>query len=342
MAIPDMMYKALEKDFPHLRAEIRRAMAVSHQLRSKRVVDRRAAIPDKVPGQCEVNTFDAKNTKDIPGSQVGNEESPPLSSNTQAVFGDQNSRRFRIFSQNILGLNGIDGAAGDLNCTTDYKEANAFQFSFEGHPHMVCGNGDGFFKPFVFCRDVVGHEEGHAFVALLAGHRYIIIFGVTDDGAINESHADIIGECFEQWDDGVTVHEASWLMGEHCITECQKAKGWIAIRTFDPNKPAYPGDEQPNHVSERKFRPPLRQFDMGGVHYDSKLMNMPFKAFAVEHGGHYAFEAPLDIFFSALKVSKPFMKFVDVARLTVDCCETRYPKHKALLVDCWERFGHKL
>ena len=124
------------------------------------------------------------------------------------------------------------------------------------------GNGDGItYNPFVTC-DIVGHEFTHGVVQTSANLIY-----QNESGALNESFADIFGECVEHFATG----NHDWKIGADITITAS------AIRSFsNPNSLGHPDTYQGQYWATGPF-------DYGGVHTNSGVQNHWF--YLLSEGG---------------------------------------------------------
>jgi Zn-dependent metalloprotease len=238
----------------------------------------------------------------------------------------------RTFWKDVAGRNSLDDKGVDLRSVARYDKNydNAFQTSHEGEPIMVYGSGK-IFLPLCKSLDVAGHEMGHAIVGAVVG---LIYFG--SSGALNESFADVFGECIEQWHQGKKISEASWLMGEDIMSDELKAKGWRAIRTFKQGEKAYPSDPQPDNWKNRY----VGLDDNGGVHINSKIANAAFYNFCVNGGFEYAFKEPFQVWYKALQyLGSRMAGFKALKKASIKACEELHPDKVPALQQAWQQVG---
>jgi Zn-dependent metalloprotease len=203
----------------------------------------------------------------------------------------------RDFYRDVLGRDSIDGAGGALvanvNFGVDYP--NAF---WDGE-RMVFGGGDGVvFQDFTTDLDVPGHELTHGVVQYTAGLEY------TDQpGALNESFADIMGVCVDQYASGQDAGEHNWLVGDKVMAENLYGE---AIRSL-----AHPGTAYDNKAMGRDNQPAsMAGYVAGGdPHVNSGIPNRAFYLAAIDLGSIPAAK----IWYAALQNLWPKAQFADAA-----------------------------
>ncbi|MEU4427978.1 M4 family metallopeptidase [Actinoplanes sp. NPDC024001] len=127
-------------------------------------------------------------------------------------------------------------------------------------------------------------------------------------GALNESFADIIGACVDQFVHKVDAGEHSWLIGEDVLTDRLHGE---AIRSM-----AHPGTAYDNPILGRDPQVGhMSAFDPGaGVHVNSGIVNRAFHLAAVELGSFPA----VRVFYAALAELWPRAGFADCAYLCAE------------------------
>lgn len=154
--------------------------------------------------------------------------------------------------------------------------------------NMVFGKGDpSYFNPFGNFIDIQSHELGHAILQYEADFIYD-----GQSGALNEHVADVFGICIKQWQYKENSSEASWLLGEGLWVD----KKFKALRSMQAPGTAFPGDDQPEHMSEFYDG----REDNGGVHINSGIPNKAFYHVATRLGDN-SWDKPLKIWYQTIK-----------------------------------------
>ncbi|KAI3489506.1 hypothetical protein L1887_46552 [Cichorium endivia] len=231
-------------------------------------------------GQLERDIYDAKQTQELPGTQVRYEGQP---SNGDVAVDE---------AYNYLGIthdffwkeyqrDSLDNKGLILTGTVHY--GREYQNAFWNGQQMVFGDGDGeIFNRFTIAIDVVAHELSHGVTETEAGLIYF-----EQSGALNESLSDVFGSLVKQYHLKQTADKADWLIGEGLLAKGINGKG---LRSMSEPGTAYDDpllgkDPQPAHMKDFiKTRE-----DNGGVHLNSGIPNRAFYLAATAIGG-YAWE----------------------------------------------------
>ncbi|WP_426185879.1 M4 family metallopeptidase [Microbacterium sp. TWP3-1-2b2] len=220
---------------------------------------------------------DAQNTETLPGVVVRSEDGPAVDDVSVNEAFDGLGATFELLL-GAYGRNSLDGAGAALDATVHYgvDYDNAF---WDGE-RMVFGDGDGeVFRGFTGSITVIGHELAHGVIQHTAGLEY-----QGQPGALNESIADVFGALTEQYSEGQSADQATWLIGAGIFTD--EVQG-TALRSMLEPGTAYDDDElgkdpQPAHMSD--FVQTTE--DNGGVHINSGIPNRAFALTATTLGGN--------------------------------------------------------
>ena len=297
-AIPPHLLEHLAKSSNEARA--RRAQATLHADQRHRTARIDIPVPtepdepdeEQPPHAGDPNRtiHDAENTEQLPGKKVRAEGDPETDDPAVTRAYDHLGATHRLFSE-VYGRDSLDGQGLPLIASVHYGRdyANAF---WDGQ-QMAFGDGDGdLFVCFTSALDVIAHELTHGVVERTAGLVYF-----DQAGALNEHLADVFGALAEQYADGQTVDQATWLIGDGLFTPAVEG---AALRSMKAPGPAYDDDvlgkdPQPAHMDDY-----VETFmDNGGVHINSGIPNRAFYLAATELGGH-AWEAAGKVWYEAL------------------------------------------
>ena len=231
-------------------------------------------------GQLERDIYDAKQTQELPGTQVRYEGQP--SNGDVAVdeaydyLGITHDFFWKEYQRDSLDNKGLI-----LTGTVHY--GREYQNAFWNGQQMVFGDGDGeIFNRFTIAIDVVAHELSHGVTETEAGLIYF-----EQSGALNESLSDVFGSLVKQYHLKQTADKADWLIGEGLLAEGINGKGLRSMSEPGTayNDPLLGKDPQPGHMKDFiKTRE-----DNGGVHLNSGIPNRAFYLAATAIGG-YAWE----------------------------------------------------
>lgn len=176
---------------------------------------------------------------------------------------------------------------------------NAF---FNGHL-CIYGNGHRMFTPIV-ALDVIAHELGHGIVSSAGGLRY-----KGESGALNESFADIVGTSFEFYLYREFPHlqgQADFLIGEDCMAHARCLR--------DMKNPE--SCRQPSRYKGKYFINPKSNYDYGGVHINSGIINFCFSLLCEKLG----LKSTLDLFLAVLSDLKPTASFNEFSLILRSKC----------------------
>ena len=248
------------------------------------------ARPTRAPGDSDRTISDADGRERLPGRRVRTEGQPAGSDHavneaydglghTQALFWTQ------------FGRDSVDGNGLPMEATVHYGEQ--YDNAFWDGERMVFGDGDGqVFNRFTISPSVIGHELTHGVTQFTANLQY-----EGQSGALNESMSDVFGALVEQYSQGQSTAEASWLIGEGLFTD--QVEG-IALRSMKAPGTAYNDDvlgkdPQPDSMAGYVET----DDDNGGVHLNSGIPNRAFYLVADALGGN-AWEIPGRIWYDTL------------------------------------------
>jgi len=248
---------------------------------------------------------DAQNTEKLPGLVVRTEEEGPVDDTSVNEAFDGLGATFELLLA-AFERNSLDGLGAGLDATVHY--GTDYDNAFWDGERMVFGDGDGeVFRGFTGSITVIGHELAHGVIQHTANLEY-----QGQPGALNESIADVFGALTEQFAEGQSADQASWLIGAGIFTE--EVQG-TALRSMIEPGTAYDDDElgkdpQPAHM--RDFVQTVE--DNGGVHINSGIPNRAFALTATILGGN-AWERAGLIWYRALTGDLPstatFRQFAD-------------------------------
>jgi Zn-dependent metalloprotease len=199
--------------------------------------------------------------------------------------------------------------------------------------NLMFGLGDpSYFNPFGRFIDVQGHELGHAIIQYEAD---LIYEG--QSGALNEHVADVFGITVKHWTEGNDVNTGSWLIGQG-LWKPRQGSNYRALRDMASPGTAFPGDDQPAHMSEFYSG----QEDNGGVHINSGIPNKAFYLLSTRLGGN-SWDKPLKMWYQTIKdqrVTGQRTDFLSFAVATYNVAKKKYDEATANLVrDCWGQVG---
>ena len=189
----------------------------------------------------------------------------------------------------------FDGQGASITTIVRFSQdfVNAFW-----HPGLnLLAFGDAL--PFAGALDVVGHELTHGVITHSANLVY-----QDQPGALNEAFADIFGEMIEARTEG----EPDWLIGTGLDTPLRNMAGPAAL-TFQLREG---GRRRPYPTKMSEYVDPLVEFDNGGVHINSSIINRAFYLLAEGLDGAIGLRDAERIFYRALTVHLfQYSQFVD-------------------------------
>jgi Zn-dependent metalloprotease len=273
---------------------------------------------------------DAQNTETLPGLVVRTEEEPPVE---DAAVNEAYDGLGATFDMLLAAFerNSLDGSGAPLNATVHY--GTDYDNAFWDGERMVFGDGDGeVFRGFTGSISVIGHELAHGLIQHTANLEY-----QGQPGALNESIADVFGALTEQYLNGQTAAEATWLIGAGIFTD--EVQG-TALRSMLEPGTAYDDDElgkdpQPAHMKDFV----RTTEDNGGVHINSGIPNRAFALTATALGGN-AWERSGQAWYRALTGSLPrTADFRAFAEATLDAAATIDEDTATAVRDAWTLVG---
>jgi len=174
--------------------------------------------------------------------------------------------------------------------------------------YMVFGNGKTEFKPLV-SPDVISHELTHGLVQTICGLQY-----KGHSGALNESLSDVIAIMYEFYlyqkyneDKDISnnlLGQADWEIGEDIMKNNRHC-----LRDFiNPNS-----QKQPMRMNDMYYIDPNSNFDYGGVHYNSGIINHLFYQICLKEDKNDVLELWYRVY-KKLKPDSDFKDFTDIIK----------------------------
>ncbi|MBX9608381.1 MAG: M4 family metallopeptidase [Gammaproteobacteria bacterium] len=307
---PHLLRKLLESPREEIRQAALSTLLVTERLRGQRVLRSLQGVA-MAPSRGRRTVLDLRGSSRLQSAVIARTEDGPPSSDASVNRAFDGLGQTREFFQRVHARNSIDdrGMRLDAYVHRGQRYNNAF---WDGQ-QMVFGDGDGvLFTDFTKSLDVIAHELTHGVTEHSAGLEYH-----RQPGALNESMSDVFGSLVKQWVLNQTADEADWLIGSDIFTPGIEAD---ALRSLKAPGSAYDSpdmgkDPQPAHFSQYVNLPDTEDGDWGGVHINSGIPNKAFFLVATAIGGH-AWEAPGQIWYSALKAAGPNTQFREFAELT--------------------------
>ena len=301
---PFMLSEIAKRGSSAQKSQAMKSMLLSERVRGRREAFGQFYVSQHVGSKC-VMEFDAKNSKDLPGTPISN---PDKSKDPEVKEAYAGANATYDLYKAAFDRNSIDDKGMCIKSSVHYDEKydNAF---WEG-TQMVYGDGDGdLFNRFTISIDVIGHELTHGVTEYEAGLEYH-----DQPGALNESMSDVFGSIVKQWSKKQTVDKADWLIGEGLFTKKVKGK---ALRSMAAPGTAYDDpvlgkDPQPANMKNYE----KTTDDNGGVHTNSGIPNHAFYNTAMEIGGR-SWEKAGKIWYIALRDRlRPTSDFQSAANCT--------------------------
>lgn len=235
------------------------------------------------------------------------------------------------FFLNVLGRNSLDDKGMTLVSSVHVNKK--FNNAFWNGEQMAYGDGDGnIFTRFTKALDVVGHELSHGLVMHTSNLEY-----QNEQGALNESFADVFGSLIKQWKKKQTAAKADWLIGAEIMGPGVTAK---SLRTLKPvpayqNDPLLGNDPQPKLLKDKY----TGTDDHGGVHYNSGIPNHAFFLVATNLGGS-AWTKAGKIWYKALLALTRTSQFADAVEATMSAARTEFGTQEETVVKkAWQTVG---
>jgi len=302
---PHILRKLADK--PKLRDRALRNLAITEGFRGARQAF--VAMPLLPQQGTEHRTIcDARNTTNLPGTQVLDEGGPNNADVAVMEAYNYSGDTYDFYSK-VFNRNSVDDHGLTLTSTVHFDDG--YDNAFWNGQQMIYGDGDGqYFQRFTLCLDVIGHELTHG---VTQNEAQLVYSG--QSGALNESISDVFGSLIKQWANNQTVDQADWLIGKGLFTNAVKGQ---AIRSMSAPGTAY---DDPNIGKDPQ---PARMADFvntnqdnGGVHINSGIPNRAFFLAAKAIGG-YAWQKAGLIWYRVLNGSlSPTADFQAMANATV-------------------------
>ena len=259
---------------------------------------------------------DAGGSEQTPGTIVRREGEDPVSDTAVDEAYDGLGATYALYAE-VFDRDSIDGAGLPLSATVHY--GRNYDNAFWDGSQMVFGDGDGeVFNRFTASLSVIGHELAHGVTQYTAGLVY-----QGQSGALNESVSDVFGALVEQYKDGQTADQATWLIGAGLFTE--EVQG-SSLRSMIAPGTAYDDDvlgkdPQPDHMDSYI----KTTSDNGGVHLNSGIPNRAFAVAARELGGN-AWETVGRVWYDTLTNGSlsPTVRFAGFATATTKAARARF------------------
>jgi len=239
----------------------------------------------------------------------------------------------RDFYNKVFGRNSIDNRGMKMISTVNYGDN--FENAFWDSKQMTYGRPgpNSPFRTFVD-RNVTGHEVTHGVTENEAGTVYR-----NQAGALNEHFSDVGGAMLDQWVDGQTADQASWLVGKGIWKPNIKGRGLRDM--LNPgtayDDPMIGKDPQPAHMKD--YNNTTR--DNGGVHYNSGIPNRAFALFSKDVGGN-SWERPGHIWYEARRLAGSRPDFGQFAFQTIEAAKKLgYTDLVPKLQHAWDEVGVK-
>jgi Zn-dependent metalloprotease len=271
---PHILRKLADK--PELRDRVLGNLATTERLRGIRQSFIATPLLQQ-PGTKHRTIYDAKNTTNLPGSEVRDEGDAPTADVAVTEAYDYSGDTYDFYLQ-VFNRNSVDDHGLTLTSTVHYDVA--YDNAFWNGQQMIYGDGDGqYFQRFTICLDVIGHELTHG---VTQNEAQLIYNG--QPGALNESISDVFGSLVKQWANNQTVDQADWLIGAGLFTDTVQGK---ALRSMSEPGTAYDDpnigkDPQPATMAGYV----KTSQDNGGVHINSGIPNRAFFLAAKAIGGY--------------------------------------------------------
>lgn len=301
---PYMLEEIAKSGSAKMKARAMKALMLSAKIRGRREAFSQFYVAAPVGTKC-LALFNAKNTENLPGTQV---KSPSRSKDVAIKEAYKGSSATYDLYQKIYERNSIDDKGMCIKSTVHYGQD--YDNAFWDGTQMVYGDGDGeLFNRFTIAIDVIAHELTHGVTEYEAGLVYS-----DQPGALNESMSDVFGSLVKQRTKKQTVDKADWIIGEGIFTK--KVRGTGIRSMIEPgtayDDPVLGKDPQPGHMKDF-----VRTYDdNGGVHINSGIPNRAFCLTATGIGG-YAWEKAGRIWYIALRDRlRARSDFRDAAKIT--------------------------
>ncbi len=249
-----------------------------------------SAQGEPTPGRPNRSVSDAGGQEQLPGRLVLTEGQPPVAdvavNEAYAGMGATYDLFWEAFQRDS-----VDGRGMPLAATVHY--GTLYENAFWAGDRLVFGDGDGqVFNRFTIALTIIAHELTHGVIQSTANLAYR-----DQSGALNESIADVFGALVEQYSNGQSAAEASWLIGEGLFTDQVQGR---ALRSMKAPGTAFDDDvigrdPQPDSMAGYV----QTDDDNGGVHINSGIPNRAFYLVADALGGN-AWESAGQIWYDTL------------------------------------------
>lgn len=287
--IPPFILQNLQQcDDAELRAYASRALELDAIQRNARETE---PVPPPREGQQPDRTiFDAEHTTRLPGTVARTEGDGPTGDPAVSEAYRWLGAAYALYLE-AYGRDSLDGAGAPLQATVHYGEG--YGNAFWTGQRLVFGDGDGkVFQRFTGPIGITGHELTHGVIQHTAGLGYR-----DQNGALNESVADVFASLVKQHANAETADEADWLIGEGLF---HAQIDGVALRSLAEPGTAYDDpligqDPQPATMAGYVET----EEDNGGVHINSGIPNHAFYLVATALGGN-AWERSGWIWYDAL------------------------------------------
>ena len=152
------------------------------------------------------DTHDANNGTSLPGTLARQEGDAAILDDAVDDAHDFAGVAYDYYDIH-LGRDSYDDAGITITSVAHYS--TSYDNAFWNGSQLVYGDGGTFFTYLSGALDVVAHELTHAVTENTAGLIY-----ANESGGLNEATSDILGAVVEAYDDGWTVSNDTWLVGE--------------------------------------------------------------------------------------------------------------------------------
>ncbi len=347
IAPPDLLARLAESDDPERRKAAINTLAASASMRTQRAlvgrvmremdVDAQAlGLLEPPTGQRQTVYDNEGNGRDnLPGRKVRAQDEDPTGDAAADEAYDGADKTYDFYKE-VLERDSIDGQGMEIVSSVHY--GSNYDNAFWNGVQMAYGDGSG--RVFVEggltkALDVIGHEITHGVVQYTAALEYSV-----QQGALNESFADVLGSLVKQYALGQTAEEADWLLGAGILVP----ELGQALRSMKEPGTAYEGDRQPGHMDDYVDLPDDNdpRNDNGGVHINSGIPNRAFYLAATAIGGN-AWEKAGRVWYATLTDKlESDSQFTDAAQATIDVAgelfESGGPEQEAV-GNAWREVG---
>jgi len=333
---PHMLKKLLDNADGRIRDAALRTLLTTSRLRGERNIRgfmASATAPThgrRTVSDCATGTF-------LPSATLARTEDGETSTDGSVNRAFDGLGQTRDFYQEVFDRDSLDGRGMRLNGYVHYGEA--YNNAFWDGSQMVFGDGDGvLFTDFTESLDVIAHELTHGVTEFTAGLQYR-----NQSGALNESISDVFGSLVKQWaNNKQTADQADWLIGAEVFTPGVEADALRSMKAPGQayNNPTLGRDPQPDHMSKYANM----SDDNGGVHINSGIPNKAFYLTAIGIGG-YAWEAPGQIWYTALQASgetTDFQEFADTTYLKAGQIFGSESAEQQAVASAWKEVGIRI